>query len=77
MGYISQASFILEAELTGETRHRFFEISAPAFNQEILLRMEILVDYIWGLWGYVNGYCEYGEKRLQRAKNRLEICSVD
>lgn len=71
------ASFILEAELTGETRHRFFEISAPAFNQESLLRMEILVDYIWGLWGYVNGYCEYGEKRLQRAKNRLEICSVD
>lgn len=67
------ASFILEAGLEGELRRRFFTISAPDWSEEDLIKMEILVDYIWGIWGYVKNYGEYARKRLKRAKKAFDL----
>lgn len=66
------ASFILEADLQEDLRLWFFRISSPDFPEIALVKMEILVDYIWGMWGYVNHYDDYALRRLHRAKTAYE-----
>lgn len=69
------ASFILEANLSEQQRQDFMQacgITGEA-SENALARMEIVVDYVWGLWGLVNGYTEYGENRLHRAFSRLAV----
>lgn len=65
------ASFILEADLKDDLRMLFFRASSPDFPEIELIKMEILVDYIWGMWGYVNHYDDYAIGRLQRAKSAM------
>lgn len=65
------ASFILEAGMEGESRETFLRACRLEDRREELGHMEILVDYIWGLWGLVNDYTEYGERRLGRALARI------
>ena len=67
------ASFILEAGIEGETRQAFVHACGLAQEEQgvALWHMEIVVDYVWGLWGLVNNYEEYGENRLHRADLRL------
>jgi thiamine kinase-like enzyme len=67
------ASFILEAGLREDHRRAFVEcygLNEPD-QMDDLLRMEILVDYIWGLWGLTNNYREYAENRLSRMRRKL------
>ena len=63
------ASFILEANITGKARMSFVRacgLDSPA--DELRLRqLEVLVDYIWGLWGVVNKYDDYAQMRLRRS----------
>lgn len=67
------ASFILEAGLEGTRREAFMVACGITDDMEKqhLFQMEILVDYIWGLWGLVNNYQDYGENRLVRARAKL------
>lgn len=68
------ASFILESGIEGETRLEFiraYGLPTEGTETDQLWHMEIVVDYVWGLWGLVNGYKEYGENRLHRADLRL------
>jgi len=62
------ASFILEAELEGESRQLFIQAMELGRSAEELLWMEILVDYVWGMWGVVNHYADYAENRLKRSR---------
>ncbi|MEG2173562.1 MAG: phosphotransferase, partial [Desulfovibrionaceae bacterium] len=69
------ASFILEADMSMDQRAEFAMAYGlpPDVIATALARMEIVVDYVWGLWGLVNGYGEYGKNRLHRAFTRLSL----
>lgn len=61
------ASFLLESGIQCAPREAFLQ-EAHITDAAALTRMEILVDYIWGLWGLVNGYDAYGQNRLERSR---------
>ncbi len=67
------ASFILESGIEGPMREAFITACGitDVTEKQQLFQMEILVDYIWGLWGLVNNYGDYGENRLARARLKL------
>ena len=63
------ASFILEADLADAPRKQFIEsMKLDEDGAAHLLWMEILVDYVWGMWGLVNRYADYAENRLKRSR---------
>lgn len=67
------ASFILESGISGDVRDTFLAecgIRDEAARQRVW-HMEILQDYIWGMWGQVNQYQDYAAERLKRAFDRL------
>ena len=70
------ASFILEAGIAGETRAAFIN-ACKITEVEELAHMEILVDYIWGLWGMTNGYVDYGQNRLARFSARFDAIKAN
>jgi CTP:phosphocholine cytidylyltransferase-like protein/thiamine kinase-like enzyme len=69
------ASFILESGIEGAVRENFIQCCGiPEDQKDSLWDMEILQDYIWGLWGKVNHYQDYAFMRVKRALSRL--CAV-
>lgn len=63
------ASFILEAELSEELSELLCQaLKLSTREKKELEWMKILVDYIWGMWGRVNQYEAYADKRLSRSK---------
>ena len=67
------ASFILESSMEAETRSLFAGIAGITTERELLrLReMEMLVDYTWGMWGYIQGYFDYSQIKFKRLKRHL------
>ena len=66
------ASFILEAGIEDDTRDQFIAaMQIDGEKREDLFWMEILVDYVWGMWGQVNNYLDYAENRLKRSRMKL------
>ena len=64
------ASFILEAGMNGATRDLFATICGIVSPEERtrLRQMEMLVDYTWGMWGFVQGYMDYSLIKFKRLK---------
>ena len=67
------ASFILECSMDTESRSLFAGIAGITTGRELLrLReMEMLVDYTWGMWGYIQGYFDYSQIKFKRLNRHL------
>ncbi len=68
------ASFILEAGMDETQGIQFAEacgITSPSEKRR-LWEMSILVDYVWGMWGHVQGYFDYAEIKLKRMARKLK-----
>lgn len=72
MRALEQASSKTTEQGSGQAAVHTGGQSPAESHADALWHMEILVDYVWGLWGLVNGYVEYGENRLHRANMRLQ-----
>lgn len=67
------ASLILEAGIKGEVRQEFVDSwHLSKEDEDDLIDMEILVDYVWGMWGTVNNYEDYAASRLRNYRLKLE-----
>ena len=67
------ASFVLESGMGPEPREAFAAargITAEA-DKRRLWEMETLVDYVWGMWGFVQCYYDYSDIKLKRMERRL------
>ncbi len=67
------ASFILESGMSFEAREQFAEARGvtSAEDKQRLWEMEILVDYVWGMWGYERGYIDYSDNKFKRMGLKL------
>ena len=62
------ASFILESGINADARALFARICGITSPEDLarLRHMEMLVDYTWGQWGYIQGYFDYSQIKLKR-----------
>lgn len=68
--YWDLAAFILEADLSDQ-EERIFLKEYGVINSTLLASAKILVDYIWGLWGFYMKLPAYGRGRIVRMHERL------
>ena len=62
------ASFILESDMNDATRTRFTQVCGITSKEELhkLGQMEMLVDLVWGMWGFCQGYFDYAQNKFKR-----------
>ena len=67
------ASFILESDMNEKSRLEFAAAYGITSTEELtrLLEMEILVDYVWGMWGFISHYLDYSENKFKRLLRKL------
>ena len=69
--YWDYASFITETRLSGPLLDSFIEASGA--DRTRLLKAMIIVDYIWGLWGFYRECIDYGRGRIAEMDRNLRL----
>ena len=68
------ASFILEAGMNASARDMFASICGIVSPEDRarLRQMEMMVDYTWGMWGFIQGYFDYSQIKFKRLQKHYE-----
>lgn len=69
--YWDYASFVTETRLSGPLLDAFIEASGA--DRTRLLKAMIIVDYIWGLWGFYRECIDYGRGRIAEMDRNLKL----
>ena len=69
--YWDYASFVTETRLAGANLKAFLDASQA--DPTRLLRAMIIVDYIWGLWGFYRDCIDYGRGRIAEMDRNLKL----
>ena len=69
--YWDYASFVTETRLSGPLLDCFIEASGA--DRTRLLKAMIIVDYIWGLWGFYRECIDYGRGRIAEMDRNLKL----
>ncbi len=70
--YWDIVSFITESRIEGELRDKYLETYGN-LDMKRVLQAEILVDYIWSLWGFYQKYYAYARGRLSIFHKNLQV----
>lgn len=69
--YWDYASFVTETRLSGDNLAAFLAVSGA--DPRRLLKAMIIVDYIWGLWGFYRNCIDYGRGRIAEMDRNLKL----
>lgn len=69
--YWDYASFVTETRLAGERLEAF--VRCCGMDRQRLLKAMIIVDYIWGLWGFYRECIDYGRGRIAEMDRNLRL----
>ncbi len=72
--YWDIVSFLTESRIEGKLRQAFLENYGDLDIRKVL-EAEILIDYIWGLWGFYQSYYPYARERICMFHKHLKYFS--